>query len=519
MKRNYQGVLERIKQVALAHPQVNSADDGRELEFDVNKTELWPRAFIRTETGALIGGEGSAEFTNDFTLLIMDRLNTDRSNTVDVLNSMHSILADVIATLNNDQLIRVEDGISFTPLYDYMDAQAAGWQAGIRAYLDTELQCYEVVPAPEIAGTNQFGLDVYVDLSFSQGVYGDVLASMPVDAADFSAFDFVSGRATGVTITGATKTDNNPLTGGESDVRLLLSFTGIPNGTETFVVGPADGNSIFNTQGVPMEDTERSATINAVNALIPQFEYLYNLWAVKPSDPDALELNAMLKRWVDCGAWAEWDLVYVPSIHDQDAGDVDWTNGGPFSLDRFGGLVWTAFEGYTGNSTDAYLLTNWVAISHAVHYENKGDDASFMVFSLTDDPNNGGDIFGAKSRLSLTPNGQAVAGSAVKINNGTNIMANIGSRKGMSFARRIVGGNQIEFYRDKVLSDSQSVNISATAIDEPLALLARYDAGAPVDFFEGNLAFFAIGASLTPAQADEVTDAFVDWLTYKGVLP
>jgi hypothetical protein len=167
-----------------------------------------------------------------------------------------------------------------------------------------------------------------------------------------------------------------------------------------------------------MEDTERSATINAVNALIPQFEYLYNLWAVKPSDPDALELNAMLKRWVDCGAWDEWDLVYVPSIHDQDAGDVDWTNGGPFSLDRFGGLVWTAFEGYTGNSTDAYLLTNWVAISHAVHYENKGDDASFMVFSLTDDPNNGGDIFGAKSRLSLTPNGQAVEGlsGVIKLN-------------------------------------------------------------------------------------------------------
>lgn len=144
MKLNYQGVLERIKAVALAHPQINSADEGRELEFDVTKKNLWPRAFIRTETGQIVGGLGSVMMTQSFTMLIMDRLNTKRDNTVDVLNSTHTIMGDVLATLNSEQVIRFEDGITLTPLYDYQDSQSAGWQAVITVYLVQSVKCYPV---------------------------------------------------------------------------------------------------------------------------------------------------------------------------------------------------------------------------------------------------------------------------------------------------------------------------------------------------------------------------------------
>jgi hypothetical protein len=144
MKLNYQGVLERLKTVILAHPQVNSCDDGRELEFDVNKSELWPRGFIRTEASTLLGGLGSAELSCNFTILMMDRLNTDRTNVVDVMNSMHSILTDVMATLNSEQLIRIEEGIVFNPLYDYQDSQSAGWSVEIRTYIEGSLECYPV---------------------------------------------------------------------------------------------------------------------------------------------------------------------------------------------------------------------------------------------------------------------------------------------------------------------------------------------------------------------------------------
>jgi len=142
MKLNYQGVLESIKTIALSHPQVNSADDGRELEFDVTKSNLWPRVFIRTETGDIVGGLGTVEVTQDFTLLCMDRLKTDRSNIVDVMGSTHTILTAILATLNKEQLIRIEDRLRLTPMYDYQDSQSSGWSVGIRVYLNAVFECY-----------------------------------------------------------------------------------------------------------------------------------------------------------------------------------------------------------------------------------------------------------------------------------------------------------------------------------------------------------------------------------------
>ena len=144
MKQNYQGTVERIKEIALAHPQVNSAEDGRELEFDVKKKNLWPRVFIRTDASGIVGGMGTAEPYVAFSILVMDRLNTDRSNMIDVMNTTHTIMLAFLATLNKEQLIRFENSPAFNPLYDYQDSQAAGWSLTTRFYLDVNLECYPV---------------------------------------------------------------------------------------------------------------------------------------------------------------------------------------------------------------------------------------------------------------------------------------------------------------------------------------------------------------------------------------
>lgn len=143
-KLNYQGVVERIKAIALAHPQVNSADDGRELEFDVAKTSLWPRVFIRTDGSGILGGQGTAEPYVTFSILVMDRLNTDRSNMIDAMNITHSIMLAFLATMNKEQLIRYETSPTMSPLYDYQDTQSAGWTVTVRVYLDVALLCYPV---------------------------------------------------------------------------------------------------------------------------------------------------------------------------------------------------------------------------------------------------------------------------------------------------------------------------------------------------------------------------------------
>lgn len=144
MKRNYQGVLNRIKVIALAHPQINSVDNGRDLEFDVTKSNQFPRFFIKTVDSPIIGGLGSVELVVNFAVLLVDRLNTKRNNTDDVMNLCHSAMTDVLATLNKEGLIRVSDSPTMSPLYDYQDSQTAGWQCGIRVYLDSGFDCYNV---------------------------------------------------------------------------------------------------------------------------------------------------------------------------------------------------------------------------------------------------------------------------------------------------------------------------------------------------------------------------------------
>lgn len=144
MKRSYQDVIEQIKQIALAHPMVKSVDDGRDLEFDVKKNNVWPRVFIKTDSTAMLGGEGTAETTLLLSVLVMDRLNTKRSNIEDAINDTHGILLSLWATLNMHQLIRLDDNPTAEPRYDYHDSQSAGWETTMRVYMTGVIECYPV---------------------------------------------------------------------------------------------------------------------------------------------------------------------------------------------------------------------------------------------------------------------------------------------------------------------------------------------------------------------------------------
>ena len=144
MRQTYQDAVKRIKEVALAHPKIYSADDGRELEFDIKKKHEWPRFFIRTETSPIAGGLGTVEVSVNFTVLLMGLVNKERSDIVEVMNTTHSAMLAVLATLNKDQLIRVTDNPVLAPLYDYQDTQTSGWQVPITVYLTAGFECYEV---------------------------------------------------------------------------------------------------------------------------------------------------------------------------------------------------------------------------------------------------------------------------------------------------------------------------------------------------------------------------------------
>jgi hypothetical protein len=60
------------------------------------------------------------------------------------MNTTHSAMTDVLATLSYEQIIRKEDLRPMTPLYDYQDTQTSGWQIPVRAYIEKGFECYTV---------------------------------------------------------------------------------------------------------------------------------------------------------------------------------------------------------------------------------------------------------------------------------------------------------------------------------------------------------------------------------------
>jgi len=93
----------------------------------------------------------------------------------------------------------------------------------------------------------------YIDLTFTEGVWGNNSANQPLNASSFIyTFNSYGGTLTNLQIANATRPDGSVLTGGEKTVRLNFTLTGIPNGKETLLIQPANNNSIFNSSGKPL---------------------------------------------------------------------------------------------------------------------------------------------------------------------------------------------------------------------------------------------------------------------------
>lgn len=120
---------------------------------------------------------------------------------------------------------------------------------------------------PTILSVNIAGLNMYVDLSLSEGGYGAADGITSLQAASFKIIDFVAAGATALAIGSITKTNAQPLAGGETIVRLNLSITGSPTGVETFKIAPFDGSSVFDRAGNRMAATQNSGTITLFSGI------------------------------------------------------------------------------------------------------------------------------------------------------------------------------------------------------------------------------------------------------------
>ena len=93
--------------------------------------------------------------------------------------------------------------------------------------------------------------NTYVDVVFNEGVYNTSNGFGALEITDFTlAFTANANKAaSAVTITKLTDIAGEVLSGGEKIIRMKLTITGTPKGTETIEIQPVDGNSVFDLVG------------------------------------------------------------------------------------------------------------------------------------------------------------------------------------------------------------------------------------------------------------------------------
>jgi S-layer homology domain. len=120
--------------------------------------------------------------------------------------------------------------------------------------------------------------NTYIDLTFSEGVYGSDDGNVGLDVSNLQITGFTSngGSATNVAIAAVKRTDHPAaadaaaLTGGETAVRVFLTVTGTPSGIEQFQIGPADDNAIYDLAGNEALASLTTGTLTLHDLLPPE---------------------------------------------------------------------------------------------------------------------------------------------------------------------------------------------------------------------------------------------------------
>ena len=132
----------------------------------------------------------------------------------------------------------------------------------------------------------------YVDITFSNGVYGNSSQSEVVGISDVQVeMNSNSGNATNVTVSNITNTSGAVLSGGEETIRIYLNFDALPSGVETIIVSPSGEDQIYNSAGVLVPQSENTGLIPLFDQLPPAGDSDAEDGAVNVDQGDSLSMT------------------------------------------------------------------------------------------------------------------------------------------------------------------------------------------------------------------------------------
>lgn len=122
---------------------------------------------------------------------------------------------------------------------------------------------------PEIIGSIVEPNNSYIDVYMSEYVFGNNRALLSLSNFRWT-FLSNGGTATNATFSAVTRTDGNPLTGGEMVFRFWFNITGIPSGVETIEIWPYDVRSIFDASNRAMQSKQTTGPKTLNSKSLPQ---------------------------------------------------------------------------------------------------------------------------------------------------------------------------------------------------------------------------------------------------------
>ncbi len=157
-----------------------------------------------------------------------------------------------------------------------VNAGAARDTAGNYNLASAPLRIYFDDIMPTILSAVLASNNAYVDITFSEGVYGAPDGITPLTADKLQlVFTRNAGSAVNVQTAAVRKADNSAaanagvLNGGETTIRVFLTVAGTPNGLETVEIKPADASSIYDVSGYAMPAAQ-STGIKALYNQVPE---------------------------------------------------------------------------------------------------------------------------------------------------------------------------------------------------------------------------------------------------------
>ncbi|MFN4296810.1 MAG: hypothetical protein ACK4FB_08200 [Brevundimonas sp.] len=166
---------------------------------------------------------------------------------------------------------------------------------------------------------------------------------------------------------------------------------------------------------------------------------------VQPSPTQAGRVRTLIESLMDDGVWAELDALWLHAGHHEQAGRVNLVDPESLRLSPFGSPSFTAYEGFTGNGTTAYLDAG-AALSTLANYAQ--NDACMFAWGMANVASNTAYDIGTASSIDSALRARTAAGNfAVSANSSTGLSgALVGDSLGLFAWDRASSGTVVRYH-------------------------------------------------------------------------